>query len=192
MKSKWKAQKRREGLVTKPLLSNMEASNEENKEESSERTEDGAMREEEISNSGESDDDSESESENENERDDSDKGKNGSDDISDRQNPTVFSRGRATKRGGRTLRGGPSRQVKPNDEQSGKPSLRELQNQAYSRSSLHNFKSGSHHKQGGPGSRNPRGRGGEGSRGGRTRGRGQPDMRLRMNAMLEKIKRDYA
>ncbi|KAI0034528.1 hypothetical protein K488DRAFT_45294 [Vararia minispora EC-137] len=61
----------------------------------------------------------------------------------------------------------------------GKPSYRELQRQAYSRENLHHFKAG---------------RGGRSARGGRGRGRGkgggQPDMRLRMNAMLEKIKHD--
>ncbi len=78
-----------------------------------------------------------------------------------------------------------------------KPSLRELNNLAYSRSSLHNHKSNSsnrHQSTSGPPQKS-RGRGASSYRGGergRGRGRGQPDMRLRMNAMLEKIKRDFA
>jgi hypothetical protein len=79
------------------------------------------------------------------------------------------------------------------------PSLRELQKQAYSPATLHHYKSRPlHHTKGhmaprgtrtpessrkrdvGGGSRNPSRRG------------GQPDMRLRMSAMLEKIKRDYS
>ncbi|KDQ60758.1 hypothetical protein JAAARDRAFT_560866 [Jaapia argillacea MUCL 33604] len=69
----------------------------------------------------------------------------------------------------------------PADSQ--KPSLRELTKQAYSTSSLHTYKSDPLNRRG-----SERGRG----RGGRGRGRGQPDMRLRMNVMLEKIKRDLA
>ena len=63
------------------------------------------------------------------------------------------------------------------------PSLRDLNKEAYSQSSLHRFKS------------NPlkRGRGSSvQGRGGGSRGRGQPNMKLRMGAMLEKIKRDLA
>ena len=68
------------------------------------------------------------------------------------------------------------------------PTLRELQALAYSKSSLHTYKSGASRRQ-----NDARGRGrGQGpQRVGRGRGRGQPDMRLRMNAMLEKIKRDF-
>ncbi|KAI0725155.1 hypothetical protein C8Q72DRAFT_786029 [Fomitopsis betulina] len=81
------------------------------------------------------------------------------------------------------------------------PSLRDLQREAYSKSSLHTFKSGQRGSDARRGNQTAtghgRGRGGAASpqRGGRGysrgRGRGQPDMRLRMNAMLEKIKRDY-
>jgi hypothetical protein len=77
-----------------------------------------------------------------------------------------------------------------------KPSYRELQRQAYSHESLHQFKSGRGGKSlhgardasrgGGRGRGSGRGRGNN-SRG-TGGGRGQPDMRLRMNAMLEKIK----
>ena len=67
-------------------------------------------------------------------------------------------------------------------EEDDKPSLRELNKQAFSRSALHTYKS--------RGSGGKSGRGGERGRGARGRGRGQPDMRLRMNAMFEKIKQD--
>lgn len=75
-------------------------------------------------------------------------------------------------------------------------SLRDLTKEAYSRASLHSFKAD-------PLGRN-KGRGGgvqKGGRGGIGRwgppgaagmGRGQPNMKLRMGAMLEKIKRDFA
>ncbi|CAA7265426.1 unnamed protein product [Cyclocybe aegerita] len=66
------------------------------------------------------------------------------------------------------------------------PSVRELMREAYSRSSLHTFKSDPLKKGGEGGGGRGRGRGqGE-------RGRGQPNMKLRMNAMLAKIKQDYA
>lgn len=71
-----------------------------------------------------------------------------------------------------------------------KPTLREMSAQAYSRSSLHTFKSGrTHHAEESLG-RYGKGGASRGSPAGR--GRGQPDMRLRMNAMLEKIKRGLA
>lgn len=77
-----------------------------------------------------------------------------------------------------------------------KNSLRELQKKAYSKASLHNHKSRPLNRFKGPASsrsqdagRGSRGRGrGAAPRG---RGRGQPDMGLRMKAMLEKIKHDF-
>ncbi|RDX56717.1 hypothetical protein OH76DRAFT_1426454 [Lentinus brumalis] len=74
------------------------------------------------------------------------------------------------------------------------PSLRDLQRMAYSRSSLHTHKSDPLHRHRGGVMPNGRGGGGrdEGRGGPRGRGRGQPDMGLRMKAMLEKIKQDYA
>ncbi len=79
------------------------------------------------------------------------------------------------------------------------PSLRELQKQAYSPATLHHYKSRPlHHSKGHlapqgmrtPGSSRKRDiEGGSRNLSGR---RGQPDMRLRMSAMLEKIKRDYS
>jgi len=75
--------------------------------------------------------------------------------------------------------------------------FRELQKQAYSPAALHHFKSRpSHHLKGRvshdariPGSSQQKDVGGMPNR---TRRGGQPDMRLRMSAMLEKIKRDYS
>jgi hypothetical protein len=87
---------------------------------------------------------------------------------------------------------------KEEDATSTGPSLRELQKQAYSPAALHHYKSRPlHHSKGrmAPHDRTP-----ESSRkmdvGGGTRNRsrrgGQPDMRLRMSAILEKVKRDYS
>jgi hypothetical protein len=79
------------------------------------------------------------------------------------------------------------------------PSLRELQKQAYSPATLHHYKSRPlHHSKGhmAPhGTRIPESSRKRDARGGSrnlSRRGGQPDMRLRMSAMLEKIKRDYA
>ncbi|KAI0277701.1 hypothetical protein BGY98DRAFT_917862 [Russula aff. rugulosa BPL654] len=85
------------------------------------------------------------------------------------------------------------------DSTSAGPSLRELQKQAYSPATLHHYKSRPlQHTKGrmaSYGTRTPESsqkRGvGRGSRNTSRRG-GQPDMRLRMSAMLEKIKRDYS
>ena len=69
-------------------------------------------------------------------------------------------------------------------------SLRELTREAYSRSSLHTFKADPlKRRRGAP----DRGRGGTRGRGSdqRRSGQGQPNMKLRMNAVLEKIKQDY-
>ncbi|KAF9566295.1 hypothetical protein CPC08DRAFT_758982 [Agrocybe pediades] len=63
-----------------------------------------------------------------------------------------------------------------------KPSLRDLEKEAYSKSTLHTFKSDPLKKHSGRGN----------STGGRRpeTGRGQPNMKLRMNAMLERIKQN--
>jgi hypothetical protein len=85
------------------------------------------------------------------------------------------------------------------DEEASEPlSLRELTKQAYSKESLHTFKSDplkkhrSHGDRSGRGGAVPKapgwGRGDERP----TTGRGQPNMKLRMNAMLAKIKQDFA
>jgi len=69
------------------------------------------------------------------------------------------------------------------------PSLRELKREAYSQSTLHTFKSD-------PLKRRDQGKMVGGSRGRGNgfseRGKGQPNMKLRMNVMLEKIKQDFA
>ena len=62
--------------------------------------------------------------------------------------------------------------------------LRELFRKAYSRESLHTYKSDPLHR--------GKGRPTLHRSGTKRTGRGQPDMRLRMNALLEKIKRDIA
>jgi hypothetical protein len=79
------------------------------------------------------------------------------------------------------------------------PSLRELQRQAYSPAALHHHKSHPlHHSKGRIGTHDARIHGSSQKKASvrdtRSRGQrgGQPDMRLRMSAMLEKIKRDYS
>lgn len=78
------------------------------------------------------------------------------------------------------------------------PSLRQLQRQAYSPAALHHYKSHPLQRSKGrkatydarvPGSSQKKD--GEGGTRNLSRRGGQPDMRLRMSAMLEKIKRDY-
>lgn len=69
------------------------------------------------------------------------------------------------------------------------PSLRELKREAYSQSTLHTFKSD-------PLKKRDQGKRIGGSRGKGNgfieRGKGQPNMKLRMNVMLEKIKQNFA
>jgi hypothetical protein len=67
------------------------------------------------------------------------------------------------------------------------PSVRDLMKEAYSRSTLHTFKADPLKRHG----QNSFGRGGKGGRVRPELGRGQPNMKLRMNAMLAKIKQDY-
>jgi hypothetical protein len=71
-------------------------------------------------------------------------------------------------------------------------SLRELQKQAYSPASLHHFKSRPLHRSKSRTTTRSAQASGSSQRGGvcRSRGSGQPDMRLRMSAILEKIKHD--
>jgi hypothetical protein len=77
-------------------------------------------------------------------------------------------------------------------------SLRDLKREAYDKKNLHNFRADPLHKQSGRG-RFSTGRGRGGGGGGSGRGghggrepRGQPNMKMRMDYMLEKIKKDYA
>lgn len=91
----------------------------------------------------------------------------------------------------------PRRAEKEKEPPAPPPSLHDLTREAYSRSSLHTFKSDPLNRKRGSQARG-RGRGrGEGRSGTRgaphgERGKGQPNMKLRMDAMLEKIKRDLA
>lgn len=85
------------------------------------------------------------------------------------------------------------------DEGEREKSLRDLKREAYDKKNLHNFRADPLHKHSGRGRfSHTRGLGGGGRGGGPGRGgyrgrepRGQPNMKLRMDYMLEKIKRDY-
>ncbi|KAG6874056.1 hypothetical protein C0995_006913 [Termitomyces sp. Mi166 len=70
------------------------------------------------------------------------------------------------------------------------PSLRELTRKAYSRESLHTFKAGQKTRGGSHGCGGSRSLVRGASRG--VKGRGQPNMKLRMGAVLEKIKQSMA
>jgi len=74
-------------------------------------------------------------------------------------------------------------------------SLRDMMREAYSSSSLHTYKSDPLRQSRGRGGSSQRGRGSRATNSSvdeRGRGRGQPNMKLRMGAILEKIKRDYS
>lgn len=88
-----------------------------------------------------------------------------------------------TRRNAQTSRKG----IREHTESAGQmtPNIRDLTREAYSRSSLHTYRSDPLNR------RKQRGREQEGETGGVHRGRGQPNMKLRMGAMLEKIKRDF-
>lgn len=83
-----------------------------------------------------------------------------------------------------------------------KPTLRDLEEKAYSRKSLHSYKADPLHRRrdavipnserGSRGGGRGRGRGAYEKRARNETGRGQPNMKYRMEAMLERIKRDYA
>ena len=72
---------------------------------------------------------------------------------------------------------------KEESTQATEPTVRDLMRQAYSRSTLHTYKSDPFKK------RHDR-KGGDQKQA--QTGKGQPNMKLRMNAMLAKIKRDFA
>ncbi|TFK42966.1 hypothetical protein BDQ12DRAFT_301067 [Crucibulum laeve] len=82
----------------------------------------------------------------------------------------------------------PTKVDKQKEEEKADPekSIRDLTREAYSRSTLHTYKADPLKWRG----QSSRGRGG--FIGETGRGRGQPNMKLRMNAMLEKIKQDFA
>jgi len=101
----------------------------------------------------------------------------GSEERDDTDNPSTSSRGAAREellppQGAKT-----PRQSEEPDEFA---DVRELMREAYSKSTLHTFKSDPLKKR-----TAPAGRKGE-------IGKGQPNMKLRMNALLAKIKRDHA
>jgi hypothetical protein len=189
IKSRWKAQKRKEGLdSSQPRIHPLVPEDLDNEEA---KGEGGLTRNDNLDTGSNHASERETDDEGDSVRigDDSDE------DMPEDDEP------QARPRSSTRSRKGPSKTSGEDAEE--KPSLRELNRQAYSRSSLHSHKSDPLHRHGrGRGSKsaavNGRGRGG-----GRDRGRGagpsdrggrkgQPDMRLRMNAMLEKIKRDYA
>ncbi|OSC99097.1 hypothetical protein PYCCODRAFT_888280 [Trametes coccinea BRFM310] len=184
IKSKWKAQKRKEGLVgSRSQLEHMVEGAEQDKPHESREGEDGDA----ISHSSSAEsasEDSEDESGDERSEEDS-----ADEAPSTNKRTASHSNARPSKK----------QQGKAPQKPEDKPSLRELQKLAYSKSSLHNHKSrplnrfkgpaalrGQDAGRGGGGRGAPRGRGSP-----RGRGRGQPDMGLRMKAMLEQIKQNY-
>ncbi|OAX43530.1 hypothetical protein K503DRAFT_680926 [Rhizopogon vinicolor AM-OR11-026] len=83
-----------------------------------------------------------------------------------------------------------------NTSADGRISLRDLTRQAYSRDSLHTYKANPKRhdtkpSRGGNSQRGSAGGGRSTSFGDRDREKGQPNMKFRMTAMLEKIKRDF-
>ncbi|KIM87019.1 hypothetical protein PILCRDRAFT_95910 [Piloderma croceum F 1598] len=70
--------------------------------------------------------------------------------------------------------------------------VRDMTREAYSRASLHTYKSDPLHRNRGRGGSSRGDKATYSTAGGRGQGRGQPNMKLRMGAMLEKIKRDYS
>lgn len=157
IKSKWKAQKRREGI----LSSHSEL----------EPHEDGA----DII-------------------DENDKGDSVTGAVDLEDTATAYSSSPDVKKHGNKIRTSPydksnnaEGSANTNKEQD-KQSLRDLFRKAYSKESLHTYKSG---RQQGRGRGRGRGQGG-GTEGKAASMRGQPNMKLRMNAMLEKIKQDYS
>lgn len=206
IKSKWRAQKRKEGIVngsrTSPLPEQDSGVNEisGNQEEADEKLPDESdsvggeedtkslaqaeSGEDDVGSDGEAGDGSESQRYN-------------AADVDSKARPYrrhhIMSEERVSRRRGVKGRDGLTGKARTEAEE--KPSLRELHNRAYSRSSLHTFKSQPLHRHRDTDRRvhDDRGRGrGRGFNTSQRRGRGQPDMRLRMNAMLEKIKRDLA
>lgn len=189
IRSQWKAQKRKEGLSSSrpPLPGEVHDRHDEGGIEEDEREPEAAPGVSAGSESGDDEEDDEmSESNAETElqapsQHSTSRGRGNT--KRDGSGSQGSARGRGRGRGGKFPHPDrESRDDRRDEEQV--PSLRELQNKAYSRASLHTFKS--NRKNG-----NSEGHGLRGSARGRGfRGRGQPDMRLRMNAMLEKIKRD--
>lgn len=176
LKSKWKAEKRREGLGTVPTRPGDDLVE--------------SLDDDDASNNSEAEDNPTSE------KDLPGPSKTPPATV---EAPPWSAGGNAKEKGKRKARDPPSR---PQGEDN-KVDLRELRKQAYAASSLHSHKADPLHRRTGQ----PRGRGQSVGRGGRGRGshgrdsdvrgggrgggRGQPDMRLRMNMMLEQIKQNY-
>ncbi|GLB35421.1 hypothetical protein LshimejAT787_0209860 [Lyophyllum shimeji] len=169
IKSKWKAQKRKEGLSTTPQAEDSTSSE---KEES----------DPEGSASGSEQPDEEEEEEGTSELEETE--------PAPRKSTLHPSRAHIHPELAPAKRDKRRRPDEAEDASVEAPSLRELTRRAYSRSSLHTFKAGSGQGSSGRG----RGRGGARARGGQRgeTGRGQPNMKLRMEAMLEKIKQTIA
>ncbi|KAI0831362.1 hypothetical protein BC628DRAFT_1415879 [Trametes gibbosa] len=173
IKSKWKAQKRKEGLVgSQPQLEQMLAAPEDRADESVEAQDDAATLRSSSVNS------------------ESEDGEEASDGVSEEEPADEDPKASSSKPSTEPARKHNLKQRRRVPQEiEPELSLRELQNKAYSKASLHTHKSHPLNRHKAPVSR---GRGG--SRGGnirgasRGRGRGQPDMGLRMKAMLEKIK----
>lgn len=172
IKSKWRAEKRKEGLISGPSVPSPQPGSEEEavaveEDEEDEEDEDAAVA------------DTHSDAQEE----------------TDRPAPTPVPTRQNSSRIDRK-----HHHTKDVPEEKTPDSLRELTREAYSRASLHSFKAdplGRHKGRGGANQRGGRGGGrgrGDMGRGGPAMGvgRGQPNMKLRMGAMLEKIKRDLA
>ncbi|PPQ70290.1 hypothetical protein CVT24_000853 [Panaeolus cyanescens] len=153
IKSKWKAEKRKEGLIERSKLGIADDANEDDEKNEPENTHSDHAPSVEPSPPPRS-----------------------------KTPPSITtpSQAKNMKHGRKDSRGQKRKREQP--EETAEPqSLRDLTREAYSRSSLHTFKS---HplKKGKAAGHQPHG----------EKGRGQPNMKLRMNAMLAKIKQDYA
>ncbi|KAF9036661.1 hypothetical protein BJ165DRAFT_1504977 [Panaeolus papilionaceus] len=159
IKSKWKAQKKKEGLMERSKLgiAEIEGNNDKSEEEDEEKPthSDRAQSVEQSPTITPSE-----------------------------PTPTIIAppQTKKAKRDSREHRNNKRKRELP-EEPTEPKTLRDLTREAYSRSSLHTFKS--HPLRKGKTARHELRLRGE-------KGRGQPNMKLRMNAMLAKIKQDYA
>ncbi|TFY72363.1 hypothetical protein EVG20_g609 [Dentipellis fragilis] len=188
IKSKWKAQKRKEGIVTRRDAASSST------HKAPEEDQSAAMEDDPVENNASGDSEASEES-----------------DAAEESDASEDGVGRDSE--GLSIRSLSPPRTHPRDQPPPKEednlSLRELQSLAYSRSSLHHYKSDPLHRSRGRGGSSARGRGGSGrgaergrgrgggaERGGgrgrgRGRGGGQPDMRLRMNALLQQVKQNF-
>ncbi|KAI0780871.1 hypothetical protein BD413DRAFT_489212 [Trametes elegans] len=180
IKSKWKTQKRREGLAAARTQFEQLVDSPEDKEADSDEENGEACRSsspESTSKEGEGSD-----------------GDEHSEEESTDEAPPAPKAATSSKRPHRL--DSKSQKGVPKEKAPEQPTLRDLQKMAYSKASLHHHKSRPLNRHKGPtasrGRGAERGRGSRGAPRGRGRGGGQPDMGLRMKAMLEKIKQDYS